>query len=141
MLFQVLRREYGDFLVKAVDNYDVTVSLDLNTQLPPGDSNDAWLPLVRKIAMLKRNCFAAVFERYFLYQSKPDLVTPENKRAVIRYREDETMYVGVSTDRVVVIFSTVFKDADDNVIGRVFMEVIPIELKSRKKNKSSFSGF
>lgn len=107
-----------------MDDYDVTLALDLNTQLPQGDSNDAWLPLVRKIALFKRNCFAAVFEQYFLYQTKPELVTPENKRAIIRYREDETMYVGVSTDRVVVIFSTVFKDADDNVIGRVFMEVI-----------------
>jgi len=33
------------------------------------------------------------------------------------------MYVDASQDRVVVIFSTVFKDADDNIIGRVFMEV------------------
>ena len=101
----------------------MTLSLDFNTQLPQGNSNDAWLPLVRKIAMLKRHCFASVFEKYFFYQTKPELVTPANKRAIIHYREDETMYVGVASDRVVVIFSTVFKDADDNIIGRVFMEV------------------
>lgn len=71
--------------------------------------------------MLKRNCFAAVFEKYFEYQAKQDSGT--HKRAVIHYRDDETMYVDASADRVVVIFSTVFKDADDNIIGRVFMEV------------------
>jgi hypothetical protein len=97
--------------------------LDFNTQLPKGDSNDAWLPLVRKIAMLKRNCFAAVFEKYFEYQAKQELTARTHKRAVIPYRDDETMYVDASADRVIVIFSTVFKDPDDNIIGRVFMEV------------------
>jgi len=97
--------------------------LDFNTQLPKGDSNEAWLPLVRKIAMLKRNCFAAVFEKYFEYQAKQELTARTHKRAVIPYRDDETMYVDASADRVIVIFSTVFKDPDDNIIGRVFMEV------------------
>ncbi|KAF1763555.1 hypothetical protein GCK72_011821 [Caenorhabditis remanei] len=34
-----------------------------------------------------------------------------HKRAVINYREDETMYIEAKADRVTVIFSTVFKDA------------------------------
>jgi len=102
--------------------------LDFNTQLPKGDS-DVWSPLVRKIAMLKRNCFAAVFEKYFEYQAKQDLATGNHKRAVIHYRDDETMYVDASADRVIVIFSTVFKDPDDNVLGRVFME----EFKERRR--------
>jgi hypothetical protein len=73
--------------------------------------------------MLKRNCFAAVFEKYFEFQNKQEVGKGNNKRAVIHYRDDETMYVDASSDRVTVIFSTVFKDPDDNVIGRVFMEV------------------
>jgi len=97
--------------------------LDFNSQLPKGDTNDVWLPLVRKFGLLKRNCFAAVFEKYFEFHTKPQLIAGSNKRAIIHYREDETMYVDASQDRVVVIFSTVFKDADDNIIGRVFMEV------------------
>ena len=120
---EVLRREYGDLLVTPLEGYNVTISLDFNTQLPKGDTNDVWLPLVRKIAMLKRNCFAAVFEKYFEFQNKQEVGKGTNKRAVIHYRDDETMYVDASSDRVTVIFSTVFKDADDNVIGRVFMEV------------------
>lgn len=123
----VLRREYGNLLVKPIEGYNVTLSLDLNTQLPQG-GNEAWQPLVRKIAMLKRHCFAAVFERYFDYQANPE--SASHKRAVIHYRDDETMYVDASSDRVVVIFSTIFKDPDDNVIGRVFME----EFKERRRN-------
>ncbi len=122
-MIQVLRREYGDLLVAPLEGYNVTLALDFNSQLPKGDSNEVWLPLVRKIAMLKRNCFAAVFEKYFEYQAKQELATGNHKRAVIHYRDDETMYVDASADRVIVIFSTVFKDPDDNILGRVFMEV------------------
>jgi len=120
---EVLRREYGELLVAPLEGYNVTLSLDFNSQLPQGETNDVWVPLVRKIAMLKRNCFAAVFEKYFVFQSaKQDLLTATHKRAVIHYRDDETMYVQASSDRVTVIFSTIFKDADDNIIGRIFME-------------------
>ncbi|CAF3457437.1 unnamed protein product [Rotaria sp. Silwood1] len=126
---EVLRREYGDLLVTPLEGYNVTLSLDFNSQLPKGDSNEVWLPLVRKIAMLKRNCFAAVFEKYFEFQSKQEIAKGNHKRAVIHYRDDETMYVDASSDRVIVIFSTVFKDPDDNIIGRVFME----EFKERRR--------
>jgi actin related protein 2/3 complex subunit 2 len=73
--------------------------------------------------MIKRNCFASVFEKYFEFQANQQVATGDKKRAVIHYRDDETMYVAASSDRVIVIFSTVFKDADDNIIGRVFMDV------------------
>ena len=43
--------------------------------------------------------------------------------AIINYRDDETMYVEAKADRVTVIFSTVFKDDDDVIIGKVFMQV------------------
>ena len=74
---------------------------------------------MKKIGLLKRNCFASVFEKYF------DLVGKEEtrERAVINYRDDETMYVEAKEDRVTVIFSTVFKDDDDVIIGKVFMQV------------------
>jgi actin related protein 2/3 complex subunit 2 len=110
--------------------------LDFNSQLPKGDTSDVYLPLVRKIAMLKRNCFAAVFEKYFEFQSKQELLKGNHKRAIIHYRDDETMYVDASADRVIVIFSTVFKDADDNIIGKVFMEVRRISnfFRCEKKN-------
>lgn len=46
--------------------------------------------LIKKVAMLKRNCFASVFEKYFDYQVKG---SGGEQHAVINYRDDETMYV------------------------------------------------
>jgi hypothetical protein len=43
--------------------------------------------------------------------------------AIIHYRDDETMYVEAKADRVTVVFSTVFKDEDDIVLGKVFLQV------------------
>ena len=44
------------------------------------------------------------------------------RRAVINYRDDETMYVEAKKDRVTVIFSTVFRDDSDITFGKVFMQ-------------------
>ena len=40
---------------------------------------------------------------------------------MINYRDDETMYVEAKSDRVTVIFSTIFKDASDIILSEVFM--------------------
>ena len=42
--------------------FDVTVQLDLNN-IP-----EDWETIVKKCGLLKRNCFAAVFEKYFEFQ-------------------------------------------------------------------------
>jgi hypothetical protein len=70
--------------------------------------------------MLKRHCFAGVFEKYFAFQ---EAGAAGNRRAIIHFRDDETMYVEARADRVTVIFSTVFRDPDDVVIGKVFLQV------------------
>lgn len=41
---------------------------------------------------------------------------------MIHYRDQETITVMVLKDRVTCIFSTLFTDADDIVIGKVFMQ-------------------
>lgn len=46
--------------------------------------------LIQKFAMLKRNCFASVFEKYFDYQQAG---SGGETHAVINYREDESMWV------------------------------------------------
>ncbi|CAH8601288.1 unnamed protein product [Schistosoma guineensis] len=112
---EVLAREYGDFLSSAEPNQSVTLCIDLE-KLPP-DHNQ----LAHKCGLLKRNCMAAVFEKFFEYQIKSN-VDSGSKRAVIHYRDDETMYVQALADRVTVIFSTTFKDPDDLLIGKVFMQ-------------------
>jgi actin related protein 2/3 complex subunit 2 len=110
----LLVREYGDILMTPPEEgYNVTLLFDLKN-LPPN-----YEELIRKAGLLKRNCFASVFEKYFEFQEKGD---ESRHRAVINYRDDETMYVEAKPDRVTVIFSTVFKDEDDIIIGKVFMQ-------------------
>lgn len=60
----------------------MTVLFDLE-KIPPN-----WEELVQKTALLKRNCFASVFEKYFAFQQAGEA---GKERAVIHYREEETM--------------------------------------------------
>jgi hypothetical protein len=62
--------------------YDVSLVYSLEN-IPADFEENA-----KKAALLKRNCFASVFEKYFEFQAKG---TTGNKRAVIQYRDDETM--------------------------------------------------
>ncbi|CAH8657858.1 unnamed protein product [Dicrocoelium dendriticum] len=113
---QFLRQEYGDLLSPQTENgQSVTLSIDLDN-LP-----DDHVQLARKCALLKRNCIASVFFKFFDLQAKMD---PKShaERAVIHYRTDETLYIQALHDRVTVIFSTLFKDPDDMLIGKVFVQ-------------------
>ena len=42
---------------------------------------------------------------------------------IVKYREEEAIFIQASHDRVTVIFSTVFKEETDRVYGRVFLQV------------------
>lgn len=109
---ELLQREYSGYIVPAESSYDFSVEFDYSN-LP--DNKEEW---AAKVALLKRNCFASVFEKYFGLQSKGG----EKSTAIIHYRDQETMYVSAAKDRVTVIFSTVFMDDDDVIIGKVFMQ-------------------
>lgn len=69
---------------------------------------------------------AQPFERAFEQQAqfedekqpnpKPDLMQ-------IHYRDQEAIYIQAQTDRVTVIFTTLFKEETDRIFGRVFLQV------------------
>ncbi|XP_033097666.1 actin-related protein 2/3 complex subunit 2-like [Anneissia japonica] len=109
---ELLEGVYKQWKTSTEEGFDFTILFDLDNL--PSDTNDA----VAKASLLKRNCFAAVFETYFDAQQKEKRV----QRAVIHYRDDETMYVDARKDRVTVVFSTVFKDSVDVIFGKVFMQ-------------------
>jgi hypothetical protein len=46
------------------EGYNISLVLDLDNI--PGN----WEEIVKKIGLLKRNCFASVFEKYFEFQEK-----------------------------------------------------------------------
>jgi actin related protein 2/3 complex, subunit 2 len=76
-------------------------------------------PLIKSIALLKRNVMAAPFEAAFAAQAQKQ----ESQLMSIHYRTDEAIYIKSMPDRVTVIFSTEFKDETDKVYGRVFLQV------------------
>ena len=110
----LLEEEYGEYLQSSPEQgFSVSLLVDL-TALPQDVKS-----LASKVALLKRNCFASVFETFFNAQEQGG----STKTAVIPYRDDETMYVEAKKDRVTVVFSTVFKDETDVTYGKVFMQV------------------
>uniref|UniRef100_A0AC35TS22 Arp2/3 complex 34 kDa subunit n=1 Tax=Rhabditophanes sp. KR3021 TaxID=114890 RepID=A0AC35TS22_9BILA len=109
----VLKRTYGDYLMpQAEEGYNVSLLYDLE-KIPKQFES-----IVLAASFLKRNCFAAVFEKYFEFQQTGDQT---HDKAVIHYRDDETLYVEAKPDRVTVIFATQFKDPADVAIGNIFL--------------------
>jgi actin related protein 2/3 complex subunit 2 len=82
---ELLKREYGSRLcAKPEQGYNVSLLYDAST-LP--DDTQA---LAVHASYLKRHCFASVFEKYFHFQEKGQ---EGEKRAVIHFRDEETLYV------------------------------------------------
>lgn len=88
--------------------------------------------------MIKPRALSAPFERAFEQQramgppiegERPE----EGELMSIKYREDEAIYIKASSDRVTVVFSTMFKDETDRVFGRVFLQVGPPSLAFRQR--------
>ncbi|XP_057340435.1 probable actin-related protein 2/3 complex subunit 2 [Microplitis mediator] len=121
----LLKKEYGSYLADTETGYDVSVQIDLKN-LP-----ENWEIVVKKIGLLKRHCFASIFEKYFDYQAQYNDLADGHlpTRAVIHYRDQETIYIEAKSDRVTVVFSTIFKDEDDMVIGKMFLQ----ELKEGRR--------
>lgn len=114
-LSTVLTREYENLLIQPERGFNISLLIDLNSI--PQD----WEATVEKISLLKRNCFAVVFEKYFDIQEK--LVNDKVvHKAVIGHRKGEYFSIEAKSDRVVVVVSTVFKEFDDLAIGKVFMK-------------------
>uniref|UniRef100_A0A673GVH5 Arp2/3 complex 34 kDa subunit n=1 Tax=Sinocyclocheilus rhinocerous TaxID=307959 RepID=A0A673GVH5_9TELE len=104
---------FDGLLLFLSEGYNISLLFDLEA-LPPHKEE-----LIHQAGILKRNCFASVFEKYFKFQEEG---RDGEKRAVVHYRDDESMYIESKKDRVTVVFSTVFKDDDDVIIGKVFMQ-------------------
>jgi actin related protein 2/3 complex subunit 2 len=109
----VLKRIYGDLICETEAGHDFSIAFDLDA-LP--ENPDQW---IIEASMMKRHCLAAPFERCFEMQ---EAGSESSKPMVIPYRDNETIYLKADKDRVTVIFSTVFNDDDDIVIGKVFLQ-------------------
>jgi len=110
---QILKEHYGNLVVAPETGYDATLQVNLDSH---GADKDK-LPL--KIALLKRNLLSAPFKTVFdAIEKKGDLPNIIE----LKYREDEAMFIKPEGDRCIVIFSISFRDTDNIVIGKVFLQ-------------------
>ncbi|WWD18970.1 hypothetical protein CI109_103427 [Kwoniella shandongensis] len=132
-----LQQEYAGYLLdegNTEPEYDVSLLIDLE-KLP--EDPESRLALISKLAHLKSTAMSSPFISAFNEQSSLQASYKEPAGAqladqapaeakgdlkVVRYREEEAIYIQASHDRVTVIFSTVFKEETDRVYGRVFLQ-------------------
>ncbi|KAK9464888.1 Arp2/3 complex, 34 kd subunit p34-Arc-domain-containing protein [Lipomyces arxii] len=128
---KVLAQKYGPYIVSPEPGFDFSIVVDLdNLPSEPGEREQ----LIEQIALFKRNALAAPFEMAFdqfdelaadAKKNAIDLSVPEDSGSdvmAINYREEESIYIKPSHDRVTVIFSTVFREETDRVFGKVFLQ-------------------
>jgi len=110
---EILKTQYGRYLHSPESGYNATLQVDLAS--PPADR----AALARNIALFKRHCLAAPF-----YKSFNDVEAKRASPTLIElpYRDEEAFYIKTEADRAVVIFSVAFKDKDDVVLAKVFLQ-------------------
>lgn len=125
----MLQREYGAYITETEPGYDFSLLIDLETlSADPAEREE----LIRRVSLLRRNTLAAPFEKAIATHheladaakaTSPELAPQQNQSEVmvIRYREEEAMFIQASHDRVTVIFSTVFREETDRIFGKVFL--------------------
>eukprot|EP01098_Paradermamoeba_levis_P013063 TRINITY_DN5867_c0_g1_i1.p1 TRINITY_DN5867_c0_g1~~TRINITY_DN5867_c0_g1_i1.p1 ORF type:complete len:303 (-),score=116.14 TRINITY_DN5867_c0_g1_i1:43-951(-) len=118
----ILKSEYGSLVQdKATPGYDVTLQVDLGNL---GADKDK---LPAKLSLLKRHVLAAPFNSLF------DAVVKDAKfdLATIEYRDEEAIYLKkIDKESCLVIFSVSFKDPDDIVFAKVFLQEFQANSKS-----------
>ncbi|TNY19684.1 actin-related protein 2/3 complex subunit 2 [Rhodotorula diobovata] len=125
----VLEREYGARLLpedRTEEGYSLTLEVDLEQGPAEGEERTA---LINSLALLKRNALAAPFERAFALQREMEespvedgAKDPRGEVMSVHYRPEEAIYLLPSSDRVTVIFSTIFKEETDRILGKVFLQ-------------------
>jgi len=108
----LLKSIYGPLVVATESGYNATLQVDLAKA--PSDV----AKVAHDVALLKRHALAAPFYKVFtdIEQKKPGNLIE------LRYRDDEAIFIKPETDRVIVIFSIRFKDADDVVFAKIFLQ-------------------
>jgi len=109
----VLKKIYGPLLIATESGYNATVQVNLSS--PPADVDK----VIHDVALLKRHSFAAPFYKVF---ADVEAKKGGGPLVELNYRDDEAIYIKPETDRAIVIFSIGFKDADDMIFAKVFLQ-------------------
>jgi len=117
----VMKQKYGAYLTSPEGNYNVTLRVDLSA--PGGEP----AKVAHEIALIKRHALASAFYKVFA-----DIEGKKGAQPVveIKYRDDEAIYIKPESDRAIVIFNISFKDADDVIFAKVFLQAYADERKT-----------
>jgi len=109
-----MKQYYGQFLAPTPESgYDVTLKITLSKI--PEEKRESF---PNHISMLKRNLFAAPFNKYF----EAAAASKELPVLALEYRPNEFVYLKNVQNRTIVIFKIMFKDRDDQVLAKVFLQ-------------------
>jgi len=121
----VLKKAYGDWVVKAQPNFTLTLKVDLEAASKNEKLKNDYLtkiPLIKRYAMM--GPFATAFDKYKQNQAFDPIVIP--------YRPEENIYVMTYEKSLTVLFSIKFSDPDDIVMARMFLN----EFKDARKDRA-----
>mmetsp|Transcript_19472 Transcript_19472/g.54751 ORF Transcript_19472/g.54751 Transcript_19472/m.54751 type:complete len:335 (-) Transcript_19472:76-1080(-) len=112
-----LQKIYGNYLLnEAESGFNVTLSLNF-ASLPADEKERNEIPM--KFALLKRNMFAAAFQRCFDQVNQGQQAAP----IAIDYRiGSETVYIISGKEGVTVIFAVGFENEGDQVLSKIFLQ-------------------
>jgi len=112
-----LKQVYGNYLVETESGYDYTLCVDTNA-LPASDEEKD--KLARSFSFIKRHLFAAPFDTVF---NAIDANNIPKDILDIPYRGSERVFIKPEgKDRLTVVVGVNFKDQDDIIIGKVFLQ-------------------
>jgi actin related protein 2/3 complex subunit 2 len=129
---QHLKKVYGDLVSGTEPDYNFTLSVNLKSI--PSDYGKKlvrlfdWLvnvisflgALATKLSHLKFHALGAPFQKYFTALAEGKTLPPGK----VRISEDTTLYFSSKADRVVVIYGLHSKEKFDEVVAKVFLNVI-----------------
>lgn len=111
---QIMQSHYRDFLTTPENGYNVTITLDLAH--PPQD----YPKVVHDVAQMKRHALAAPF--YKVFNDIEAKKGGSGELIEINYRDEEAIYIKPEADRCIVVFNIQFRDSDDVVFAKVFLQ-------------------
>jgi len=119
-----LKAIYGSMLQATPEaNYDLSIVFDVDNL--PGNRDK----FPESASLMKRHLLAAPFKKAFAAVEKGQ----NFPMVAIDYRDDEAIYIKGEPERVTVVFSIMFKDADDQVFAKIFLQ----EFADARRNMSN----
>jgi len=108
-----MKAVYGSMVQSSPENgYDFSIQFDVDNL--PGNKDK----FPETASLFKRHLLAAPFKKAFAAVEKGQ----NFPMLSIDYREGEAIYIKGEPERVTVVFSILFKDADDQVFAKIFLQ-------------------